>query len=476
MQQPGAEFVLINPPLSLEERYGDFAKSGTETPPLGLAQLAAVTREAGFQTAIIDSQAEGMGYETILDRLKSLQVKVVGLTAVTISILSAANLAKAIKKANPAIKTIIGGPHVTAVPKETMTRFPQFDVAVIGEGELTIVELLKALAEGSSIREVQGLAFLEDGEFVETEPRQFITNLDDLPMYAWDLLPNLVDYYQTPTFTLGASRGSSLITSRGCFGKCTFCDRRVFGNKIRSHSGKRVFEMMTKLVNDYGIEEIIIHDDSFVTKHKILKEVCHLLIESKMKLAWGCNARVDVINPEVLKLMRQAGCNHIGLGIESGNQKILDTINKGVTLEQIEKAVIATHAAGIHVRGFFMIGHPGETVETIKDTIDLALRLPIDDFQVTLFTPLPGSEIYENADQYGTLNRDWQKMNMWNPAFVPHGLSVNELTHWQKRAFRSFYFRPSVVWNYAKRIRDFSSIKKLIRGLLTLVGSVFKRS
>ena len=471
-----AGIVLINPPLSLEERYGRFARGGTQTPPLGLAQLAAVTRAQGYDTAIVDCAALGLGYGDAVARVAASGFEYVGLTAVTPAIHNAGQLARELKQANEGLCVIIGGPHITAVPEETMRAYAAFDIGVVGEGEETLVELLDSLVEGAPLEGIAGLIYRAgDGALRMTEPRPFIKDLDSLPMPAWDLLPTLSQHYETPTFYLGKTPSSSLVTSRGCCGRCTFCDRSVFGNMYRMHSAERVVEMMQLLHDRFGINDVIIHDDAFVLNKRRVERFCALLIESASQMTWGCNARVNMVNPDLLRAMKAAGCWHIGYGIESGSQRVLDVIHKDITLEQIADAVTWTHDAGIRTRGFFMIGHPTETEESIRETITLAKSLPIDDFQITFFTPFPGSEIHQEIKTYGAFDGQWQRMNMWEPLFIPKDLTRKQLIYWQRRAFREFYFRPPTIWRYLKLMRNPRHAVKLFRGGITLLESLWGR-
>ncbi len=463
--------VLVNPPLSLGERYGAWAKGGTRTPPLGLAQLAAVTREQGYPSAIIDCAALEMDDAQTLQALRVMKPRYIGLTAVTVAIHNAGRLAKTLKESGADWVVIIGGPHLTALPDETMQMFPDFDIGVIGEGETTLIELLEALENGRPLGDVQGLIFRENGGVVRTDSRPFIENLDALPLPAWDLLPDLVRYYDTPTFTLGKSPASSLVTSRGCCGHCTFCDRSVFGNACRFHSAERVFESMRYLRERFGINDLIIHDDAFVLNRRRVEDVCNRLLESGLGITWGCNSRVNLVSRDLLELMKKAGCWQIGYGLETGSQRILDLIDKGVRVEQAREAIHLTHEAGMRTRGFFMLGHPGENVESIRETIAFATHNPVDDFQMTFFTPLPGSEIYRHAHEFGVFDDDWRKMNMWTPIFVPHGLTADDLVYWQRRAFKAFYLRPRTVWNYLKIVRSPSHLRKLAKGAITLIQS-----
>ena len=465
------KILFINPPLTLKDRYGEMAESGTTTPPLGLCNLAAVTREAGYKTEILDAEALRLTFKETVDRIIKEKPDYIGITAVTISILNAGRLAKMVKKVYPKM-IIIGGPHLTAVAEETMGRFKEFDIGVVGEGEITIVELLKALDSNKKLENVNGLIIRKCKEIKRTEPREFLKDMDKLLMPAWDLLPKLTKYYKTPTFNFGRTPATSLVTSRGCVGQCLFCDRKVFGNFVRGYSARYIIDMIKHLQKRYGIKEVIIHDDAFVILRKRLIEFCNIIINEKMDITWSCNARVDLVNPEILKLMRRAGCWQIGYGIESGSQRVLDFIKKGTKLEQIEKAVRWTKEAGMRTRGFFMMGHPTETEKTIRETINFAKRIPVDDFQITLFTPLPGSAAYAVAKQYGEFDDDWSKMNMWEPIFVPKGLTKEGLIKYQRMAFREFYCRPKIILSYLKTLRKPEHLAKLLKGGISLLKSL----
>lgn len=462
------KILFVNPPLSLEERYGDMAESGTTTPPLGLCLLAGITRDKGYETSILDAEVLRLSFKETFDKIKKKDPHYICITAVTISILNAAKLAKMIKEVMKK-PLIIGGPHLTAVPIETMNRFKEFDIGVVREGENTIIELFYALENNKSLEDVNGLIIRQGEELKLTQPRDFIKDMDRLPMPAWDLLPDLTKYYKTPTFSFGRSPATSLITSRGCIGQCLFCDRQVFGNVIRGYSSEYIINMIKHLQENYGIKEVIIHDDAFVILRKRLIEFCNTVINEKMDITWSCNARVDLVNPDILNLMKHAGCWQIGYGIESGRQSILDFIKKGTKLEHIEKAIKWTKKAGIRTRGFFMMGYPTETEESIRETIDFAKRIPVDDFQITFFTPLPGSEAHAIVKNYGEFDYDWSKMSMWEPIFIPKGLTKEKLIKFQKMAFREFYFRPKIIFSYLENLKSLENIVKLIKGGISLL-------
>ena len=468
------DIVFINPPLSQEERYGVKFKAGGQTPPNGLAMLAAVARQKGYKVAIIDGTALNLSFDEVAKKVIELNPKYVGLTAVTISIFNAIEVAKKIKEKNNSIKIILGGPHITAVPDETFKRFEDIiDIGVLGEGELTIIELLNSLEKNKNLKKINGIIYKKNNEIVLTNPREFIKDLDSLPIPAWDILPDLAKYYCPPAHTLRKFPAAMLVTSRGCPGQCTFCDNKVFGRKYRWHSAEYMINLVKILKENYGIKEIQFKDDNFLVNRLGLKKFCELLIKEKIDMVWSCAGRVDMVNPEILKLMKKAGCLSIWYGLESGSNEILKTIKKNITVEQIKKAVHWTHEAGISAAGTFMLGMPTETEEDIKKTIKLLLDLPLDEFHMSHLIPFPGSEIYNTADNYGVFERDWKKMHGWSILFVPKGLTKEKLTYYSNLAFKKFFFRPRIILSYAKKIKSLKLLKiyfEAFRGFLSFTN------
>lgn len=462
-----AKIVFVDPPITLKERYGKFSGGGSTIPSYGLLLLAAVARQNGHGVGIVEAASLGLNFRQTLKEIFFFKPDYVGLTATTVSIFHAAKLAKMIKEKDQKIITIIGGPHVTAAPKETMSRFSSFDVAVLGEGEETIVELLKALDKGRELRKITGLLIRKGKKLVNTGLRAPVKNLDKLPTPAWDLLPGFPEKYRPAPFRFRQLPAAMLLASRGCPNQCIFCDRSVFGNFCRSHSPEYIFSLMKKLHDEYGICEILFEDDTFFIFRKNIKKLCQLLIRADLGISWSCAGRVNMVDRELLKMMKKAGCWHISYGIETGDEEILKFIKKGITLEQVRKAVGLTQKAGIFAKGFFIIGHPKETKKTIEKTINLARSLPLSDASFFKMTPLPGCQLYQKAGRYGKFDDDWRKMNLMTAVFVPWGLNKKELDDYQKQAFREFYLRPRIIFSYLKRIFDNPAIGwQLIKGSL----------
>ena len=406
-----------------------------------------------------------------------MKPKYVGLTAVTISISNAAELAKRLRAKNPDIQIIIGGPHITAVPNETIERLGFFfDIAVIGEGDIVILELLDALKNNKPLSEIKGIAYAsKDNTLIINERKEFIKDLDKLPLPAWDLLPDLGKYYRPPVHTIKKFPVALLMSSRGCPGLCTFCDNEVFGRRLRCHSSDYVIKMIKNLQKHYGIKEIQFRDDNFMVFKTRTIELCKKIIEQNIDITWSCTGRVDMITPEMLGLMKRAGCWQIWYGVESGSDRILKFVKKNTTQEKIAKAVIDTKKAGISPCGFFMIGFPTETEEEIKQTIKTALELPFDGFNMSHMAPFPGSEMSLTIGQYGNVDSDWKKMTGWKTLFVPKDVSRERLVHYSNLAFKKFYLRPRIIFHYFKMIRSFYHLKMYLIAAIGFLAMVTQK-
>ena len=457
------DIIFVNPPKKYSP--GGWSIFHGELPPLGLCSLASVLTKHGFSSSIVDANVLRVSCEKTAEGIVSANPLYVGITASTNTIHDAAQLAKRIKDTNKDIIVLIGGAHVSAVPEETMNMFGEFDIGVLGEAELTIVELVKALKRNSDLSGIAGLILRRTGGLHKTEKRNFIENLDELPLPAWDMLPNLVKYYQPAVTNYKKFPSASIVTSRGCPGKCVFCDRSIFGNLCRAHSAEYVVGMMKRLNKDYGITDFDICDDNFVTFKSRLKTICEILLRENSKFAWSCLARVDMVDRERLQLMKDAGCWQINYGIESGSQKVLDILQKGVTLEKIENAVRLTKKAGISVKGFFMLGCFGETEDSIRETIAFIKKIDLDDIRFTYFTPLPGSDSYKMAASYGVLDGDYRKMDMATPVFIPQDLTKAQLMRAYVKAYNCFLFRFKTIGIFIDILKSSHKLPRMIKSL-----------
>ncbi|MHC5081238.1 MAG: B12-binding domain-containing radical SAM protein, partial [Planctomycetota bacterium] len=444
-----AKIALVNPPFLFWDDGFENLKSD-HSPALGLYILAAEAKRAGHEVRMVDLAIQPRPYAQALAEILEFSPDLVGLAAVTVNVHHAARFAADLKKQRPEILAVLGGPHGTALPDETLKRYPVFDAVVLGEGERTLLELLENPRGNGAWEEVAGLALPRDGTCIHTAPRERIHDLDRIAFPAWEYIPDYPEGYTAPLFNFKRLPAATLITSRGCPLHCKFCSRAVFGNRIRFHSAAYVLEMVDLLHRQYGVRHLIFYDDMFVANRKRLIEICEGLLAYKGRISFSCNGRIGYMSRETLGLLKKAGCWQIAYGIESGTQKILDILDKRQTLDQIENEVRMTREAGIRVKGLFMMGLPGESAQSVWATVRFAARLRLDLFQITKFTPLPGSPLYREAERWGTFENDWTRMNMLNILFVPFGLTRRDLEALFWRINQYYYSRAEMAFKFAK--------------------------
>lgn len=461
---------LVNPPITSRERYGrDIADVGGHQAPLGLCSIAAVAEQSGHQVTILDAELLGLDESGVLDRVAEYGPDVVGLTSTTVAYPRAERVASMIGELMPDVPIVIGGCHVTSNPRETMES-GAFDVAVLHEGEWTLPDLLAALQEGRDLGEVPGIAYRQDGRTVFTARRPYIEDLDTLPCPAFHLLESRSSYLPP----IGCYRNKpvvNLVTSRGCPYQCIFCDKTVFGMKYRFNSADYVLAQVDEVVQRFGAREIAFLDDSFTVRRDRVLDICAGLRRRHPGLTWTCMTRANLVDRDLLRAMKRAGCWQVAVGVESASQAVLDLVQKGETLDEVEQCIRDAAGVGLMVKGFFVLGLPGGTRDTIARTIAFAKSVPLTDVVVTIATPMPGSLFYEVADQYGRHERGgWEKLSYWWPVFVPWGLSPGLMLREQRRFYRSFYGRVSVLGRQLRKIGSGRELLKYLQSARRILG------
>lgn len=466
--------ILINPPLQLPERYGQLWRAGNRLPNLGLCYLAAMAKKIGWKVKIIDAPALGLTSSKIVEIIKEENPGAVGLTASTPGIYKAAEVAGGIKQVCPEVFVLIGGPHLTALPIRTLQDFEAFDIGVIGEGEHTLVELLNHLESRAEISQIAGIVYRKEGKVFFTSPRPYISDLDELPFPAWELLPALDRFYRPSLQCLRRLPATILVTSRGCPYRCIFCDQSVFGNRVRAHSANYVVDMVKYLKQKYAIREFAFQDECLLSFKERAIEISEQFLRKNLKISWTIQARVDQVESKVLRLFKKAGCWQIQIGIESGDEKVLRILQKGIRKEQIQDVCRKVKEAGISLKGFFILGNPGETLNSMKETLRFALSLPLDDFQLTYFTPYPGSPIYSEIEKWGRgLRDDFVQMSEYNITFVPHSLTQEQLQSQFREMYKRFYFRPRIIFNYILKMQQPSLWRIYLEALVGFMKFVY---
>lgn len=438
-------------------------------PPLGIAQIAACMRQQNLEADILDPTFEGFEYAR--RELKRRKYDILGLSCFTMNINVSMELAKIAKKANPKVFVLIGGVHPTIIPEDTLKE-KIVDAVAIGEGEITIPEIVKALSKGKDLRGVKGVYFKDkNGKIVKNKPRPMIDNLDSLPLAARDLLP--MDKYLHAAIGRSAwavkQPSTSIMTSRGCPFSCTYCSTWLtFGKKVRFRSAKHILMEIEHMVENYGIKGLSFVDDTFTLRPKLVEEVCDGIIEKGWKLEWICHTRVDTVSEALFRKMKKAGCRVVALGIESGDQWILDNIlKKGIKLGQIKKALGWARNAGLITDAYFMLGSPGESLEQMEKTIKFAKDSLVDYANFNVTRPMPRTEMHDLAKKYGTLT-----VNSWDdyefsskPIFESKDWTAEQVAELKRRAYREFYFNPRYVLRQLTSIRGLYDVKRIWHGV-----------
>jgi radical SAM superfamily enzyme YgiQ (UPF0313 family) len=433
------KITLINPPAShVESLY----VVGMKAPPLGLAYLASTLERSGHEVEIIDASALELSISQIKSVLEKDQPEIIGVTATTPTIYNAFKIVKAAKEVCPGSFTVLGGSHPSFQPTETLKECPYLDAVCVGEGEETIVELAEALKGNKCLSDVKGIAYKSKGNVMKNPPRPFIENLDSLPFPAWHLLP-------MGNYTLFGKKTviCHMMSSRGCPFQCIFCSSSLFfGKKYRARTAKNVVDEMECLISKYNPESIEFSDDEFTLNGKRVEDICSEIKRRGLDVWWACSSRVDTISTSLLKKMRAAGCFLIYFGIESGSQRILNYIKKGISIEQVRKAVRWTREAGIKTLGSFIIGFPDETKEEIEKTVRFSKELKLDYAQFSIATPYPGTELYEMAKRKRLLfTEDWSRYTAAKPVMAMKNLNIEELLRIFKKAYIRFYLSPAIL-------------------------------
>ena len=403
-------------------------------PPIGLSYLAAVLEQNGYEVKVLDCPACGFTHENLKTELSSFAPDLVGIASMTATIPSALQSARIAKEACPNSKVIMGGPHATFADSQILTEENAVDIVVRGEGELTLLELAQNAADPKSLPKTKGITFRSNGQIVKTANRPFIEDLDALPRPAYKFLP--MDKYKIIGKTF-----LPIMTSRGCPFQCSFCvASQIFGAKFRARSPKNVVEELEWLKTEYGAEGISFHDDTLTLDKKRIIDICDEIIARKIGLPWGCQTRVDTVSEEVLAKMHKAGCNEVSFGVESGCQRILDAVHKKVEISQAEKAIKWAKNEGLFVAVSTIIGYPGETKESMQQTLDLMRRIEPDDAWLCIATPYPGTELRVLVEKMGwKMTNDWTKYNTMNPIFENPNLPSEEYSKMRTKFYNGFY-------------------------------------
>jgi radical SAM superfamily enzyme YgiQ (UPF0313 family) len=419
---------------------------GYVTPPPGLMYLGAALEKSAMSVKIIDDDLLQMGYDKVSKLAEKVNPQIVGITANTSTIKNATRYLKLIKNVLPNALTVIGGPHSSFLPTETLKSSPALDVVVIGEGEKTITELADHICNKNKVNleEIKGIAYkdLNNGNIKLNPPRPLIRNLDSIPFPARHLVP--FESYGT------TKNGSGdMITSRGCVYSCGYCSSSlIMGKRFRARSPDNVVDELEDLVYNYKIKDVAFMDDTFMLNKRRANDISNEIENRGLDVSFIASSRVDMVDKKLLEKLKGSGLATLYYGVESGSQRVLDMMRKGITIEQAENAVKSAKEVGINVITSFILGFPGETSKEIDKTIDFSIKLDADYSQYSILTPFPGTPIYHELKEKELIaTENWDKYTVLESVinYDKIGLSKKLVERKLAKAYLKFYTRPNYL-------------------------------
>lgn len=438
---------------------------------MGLLYIAAYLKQhTAHEVEVLDSQAEELSYDELKNAVIARSPDVAGITTLTFTLIDVLKLSKIVKEINPSIKVVLGGPHVNIYPDETIM-LPNVDFLILGEGEIVFAEFLEHMDNIEELRKIKGVVFKRNGQIINTGTRELIENLNLLPFPARHLTP----YTKYRSVLSGRDTViTTMITSRGCPYKCTFCNREHLGKRFRARSPENVVDEMAECAA-MGIKELLVYDDTFTLNRARVISICDEIIKRKLYIAWDIRTRIDVVDEEMLKKMKQANCKRVHYGVEAGTDQILAKLGKGITVAQTKKIFAMTKKVGISTLAYFMIGAPQETRADVRQTMELAKQLDPDYVHFSILIPFPSTPIYLEGLRAGIFKEDhWKQFAAdpqpgFKPKYWEENLRSDELCELLKTAYKSFYYRPSYVLKRIAEVRSLGELRSKIAGALKVL-------
>lgn len=458
--------LLIHPPYHTE-------KAEAVVPPLGIMYISAFLKQNGIKSKVIDCTPNNIGLNEIHGLLKNETPDVVGITVTTPQSETGYKIAKIAKRFNSNLPIIMGGPHINALFTDLLDVYKDVDVLIKGEGEQVMLALAREFEKDKpDLSKVKGICFRSlQGKIIINPPMDFIPDLDSLPFPDRDDIdikkyrPSIKWYNRMPFTTM--------VTSRGCPFNCLFCDSHItWGRATRFRSAENVVAEIRHLVNDLGIKEIIFYDDTFTLNKKRVEAICDAIIKEKIDVTWGCMSRVDRIDQELVSKMKKAGCHIMSFGIESGSEVMLKKMKKHIIPQQAIDAIALLNKNKMDSAASFVFGIPGETKETMRETIDFVKKLNPTYAQFFRAVPFPGTELYDEVKKEGLLdNFKWETYSEVNnlPIIKLKTISEKDFNDLMKKAYKEFYLRPKKIMQYTLKMTSIPKLKGYLRASGTLI-------
>jgi radical SAM superfamily enzyme YgiQ (UPF0313 family) len=434
-------------------------------PPLSLLIVAALMEKEGVEVDLIDMEAEGLSYSATLERIRSFAPDLLGFTVTSWSFHSIIRWIKQFK-ADTAISILVGGEHLRLYPDETMS-YDAIDFCITGEAELPLPEFISAFREGQPFDDIKSLGFRKNGSVIIDRTIRYVEDINTIPFPARHLIRN--ELYEN---VLSRKKNfTALISSRGCPFNCAFCTHNH--QKYRARSPENVVDEIELNLKTYNICDFDIYDSTFTADEPRVIRICEEIRRRKLEVGFTVRSRVDIVSREMIDSLKSAGCHTILYGIESSNPDILKMMNKRISPEQVMKTVSYTKQRGIKTLGFFLFGFPGETRQTIEDTIRFSLDLPLDYALYSILLPMPDTDIYEYYRERG-LGDYWAEYTLDDSKtelieFIGTGVTRAETAKYALEAYKRFYFRPRIIWNRLRKLGSFGEFRRLFGGAIAIL-------
>jgi radical SAM superfamily enzyme YgiQ (UPF0313 family) len=460
---PDKNTVVMEAPNEVYEEFGSY-------PPLGLMYIAACIKEkSNHEVRIMDCDTDKLNFQQIEQNIRDYSPDVVGVTSYTPIIYDSLRIMKITKKVNSKIITVMGGHHSDIYPIKTI-KLGNIDYILKGESEYTFLDLLDAIKGKKSIEDVKGVVFKKDNKITNTEGYGFVENLDELPLPRRELID-----WKKHQCVLGREKYvATIMSSRGCPYRCTFCYKPLDSISYRMRSAKNIIKEIEQCYN-LGLREIFFFDDNFSVNTKRVEEICDEIIKRKLKITWSFRGRVNTINYPMLKKCKKAGCHRIHFGVETGTDKGLKKIKKDITTDMVKKAFKLCKKAGITTVSNFIIGLPGETKEDMFKTVKFANEINTNYAEFQILTPYPKTELYEEMIKNGVFNDFWKEFaENPTPDFKLRTCNEHytreELFDLLEQCLKKFYFTPKRIAKLIFQIRSKKELKTKIKAGLALLN------
>ena len=435
-------------------------------PSLPLLQLAAWTRQHGYPVQVIDLHAENLYPKDAGPRVREFEPTIVALTAKTLGWPAVIEIAQMIKVEIPGALVVVGGPHLSIYPKESLT-WECFDMAVVGDGEETMLEICDRVEEGGSLDDIAGTCVRKGGEIVLNPARAVPKDIDRYPMPAWDL----VDVNRYHCLTL-LKPFATMVTTRGCPWHCGYCSQ-VYSDKLRFRAPELVVDEMEWLVKNYGVREIVMFDETFTIGKKRMRKFCDEILRRNLKVKFNIRARVDTVDREVLEMLKRAGLRSIHMGVEAGTDRVLKIMNKQITREQTERAFRIAREVGIETRGYFMVGYYDTSPQDVEEMINFSASLGLDWASYSVATALPATDLYRIAQERGYVDGDfWRRYTINGGGPIPQleteTFTAERLRQYRTKAYLNFYLRPDLIRRKLSKSEGREELMEMLGGVTVL--------